>query len=197
MRNFYRLFPAALLFALMCLAPPSFHAQSTYAQQDWLLRSMAPLGQNASFHTDFTFNRQMLAALGGISGDAATQRIVDRLDSVTVHLYRYPEPGLYDPAALEALGDQYRALGWMHLVATSGDHGGPPQHTDLWVHYEHGNVEGMTLLFAEPQSLNIVEVNGVLSPLDLLHLRGHFGIPRFSGDHFEGGAGPRAPVEGR
>jgi hypothetical protein len=25
-------------------------------------------------------------------------------------------------------------------------------------------------------------VNGTLSPLDLLHLRGHFGIPRFSGD---------------
>jgi len=197
MRYIYRLFPA-LLFALMCLAPLPLRAQSSYAaQQDWLLRSMAPLGQNASFHTDFTFNGRMLAALGGISGDAATQRIVDRLDSVTVHLYRYPEPGLYDPAALEALGGQYRALGWQHLVASSQSNVDAAQRTDLWIHFEHGNVEGMTLLFAEPQSLNIVEINGVLSPLDLLHLRGHFGIPRFSGDHFGSGTGSRAPAEGR
>jgi hypothetical protein len=27
-----------------------------------------------------------------------------------------------------------------------------------------------------------VVIDGIISPLDLLHLRGHFGIPRFGGD---------------
>lgn len=196
MRPFHRFFPA-LLSTLMCLAPALGHAQTAPSTDAWLLQSMAPLSQNASFHTDFTFNRQMLGALGGISGDADTQRILDRLESVTVHLYRYPEPGLYDPAVRNALAEQYRLRGWTHLTAAAHHGPVPAGGTDLWIHYEHGNVEGMTLLNAEPQSLNLVEVNGVLSPLDLLHLRGHFGIPRFSGDHFENGATPRAPAENR
>jgi hypothetical protein len=32
--------------------------------------------------------------------------------------------------------------------------------------------------------LTLVTAAGDLSPLDILHLRGHFGIPRFEGDHF-------------
>jgi len=40
----------------------------------------------------------------------------------------------------------------------------------------------MVLLVANQTNLNLVAINGTLSPLDLLHLRGHFGIPRFSGD---------------
>jgi hypothetical protein len=30
--------------------------------------------------------------------------------------------------------------------------------------------------------VTLVTVAGNLSPVDLLHLRGHFGIPRFDGD---------------
>jgi hypothetical protein len=43
-------------------------------------------------------------------------------------------------------------------------------------------VEGMVLLVANQTNLNLVAINGTLSPLDLLHLRGKFGIPKFSGD---------------
>lgn len=190
MRQFYRCFPA-LLAALICLAPALGRAQTPPSADAWLLQSMAPLSQNASFHTDFTFNKQMLEGLAGIAGDADTQRVVGGLDSIIVHLYRYPEPGLYNPAVLNALGEQYRALGWQHLVAASRDHSDPDPRTDLWIHYEHGDVEGMTLLITQPRSLNLVEVNGVLSPIDLLHLRGHFGIPRFSADRFSEDSGNR------
>ena len=54
--------------------------------------------------------------------------------------------------------------------------------TDVWVRFDHMNVEGMVLLVANETNLNLIAINGTLSPLDLLHLRGHFGIPRFSGD---------------
>jgi hypothetical protein len=43
-------------------------------------------------------------------------------------------------------------------------------------------MRGAVVLAETPQSLTLVTVAGNLSPVDLLHLRGHFGIPRFDGD---------------
>jgi hypothetical protein len=45
-------------------------------------------------------------------------------------------------------------------------------------------VTGMMVLISGPKDLNLIALNGDISTVDLLHLRGHFGIPRFSGDRF-------------
>ena len=42
----------------------------------------------------------------------------------------------------------------------------------------------MMVLISKPKDLNLIALNGDISTVDLLHLRGHFGIPRFSGDGF-------------
>ena len=44
------------------------------------------------------------------------------------------------------------------------------------------NLRDAVVMAETPQSLTLVTVAGNLSPIDLLHLRGHFGIPRFNGD---------------
>ena len=44
------------------------------------------------------------------------------------------------------------------------------------------NVRGAVILAETASSLTLVTVAGDLSPIDLLHLRGHFGIPRDSPD---------------
>jgi hypothetical protein len=44
------------------------------------------------------------------------------------------------------------------------------------------NLRGAAVLVETPKSLTLVTLAGNLSPVDLLHLRGHFGIPRFEGD---------------
>ena len=44
------------------------------------------------------------------------------------------------------------------------------------------------------RNLNLIAFSGNLSPLDLLHLRGHFGIPRFPGDRFSPSPGAAARV---
>ena len=44
------------------------------------------------------------------------------------------------------------------------------------------NMRGGVVLVESPRSLTLATVAGNLSPVDLLHLRGHFGIPRFDGD---------------
>jgi hypothetical protein len=181
---FRRFAPLALTLLLIALTS---HAQAAYPDDNWVPQGMDSLARHATFHTEFTFDKQMLGLVGGFAGDEETQRIVAKLRGISVHLYRYPEPGMYDPTALETVRTQYRDRGWKHLVATQSsavtDH---PGHTDLWIRYEHGNVEGMVLLLENPTNLDLIAVNGTLSPLDLMHLRGHFGIPRDQGDNFGG-----------
>jgi Domain of unknown function (DUF4252) len=186
---FRRFAPVAVL-TLLLLAPFASRAQNAnptnYPDDSWIPQGMDTLGRHASFHTDFTFDPQMLRLASDFTGDDDTQRIVAKLRGISVHLYRYPEPGLYNPAALDAVRAQYRDRGWKHLVTAQANAASEnPGRTDLWIRFEHANVEGMVLLVQNPTNLDLIAVNGTLSPLDLLHLRGHFGIPRFPGDRFE------------
>ncbi len=50
----------------------------------------------------------------------------------------------------------------------------------------------MMVLISKPKDLNLIVLNGDISTLDLLHLRGHFGIPRFSGTGFVPGPASQA-----
>lgn len=52
----------------------------------------------------------------------------------------------------------------------------------VWIVLDGVNVRGAVVL-AETRSLTLITVAGNLKAIDLLHLRGHFGIPRFNGDH--------------
>jgi hypothetical protein len=188
--------PAVFLLAALALAPIAVQAQAAappppaeapaYPDDSWIPRGMEALGQHASFHTDFTFDKSMLDMASNFTGDDETRNIVAKLRGISVHTFRYPEPGLYNPAVLDSVRAQYHDRGWKHLV-TAQSHAAAvhPGHTDVWIRFQGTNVEGIVLLVVNETNINLVAVNGTLSPLDLLHLRGHFGIPRFSGDRFE------------
>ena len=181
----FRRFTLFALLSLLCIAPLASRAQASYPDDNWVPQGMDALGRHASFHTDFTFDKQMLDLASGFTGDEDTQRIVAKLRGISVHVSRYPEPGLYNPGTLDAVRAQYRDRGWKHLVTTQSNAAADkPGRTDLWIRFEKGNVEGMVLLLANPTNVDLIAVNGTLSPLDLMHLRGHFGIPRFSGNGF-------------
>lgn len=178
---------------------PAAHAQAGPPQPiSWVPQGFEVLGQRAAFHTDFTFDRSMLQLASQFIGDAdeETRNAIAKLNGISVHSYHFAAPGLYDPRALDAIRRQCEASGWRHLVAAHGQ--GDPFHagqTDLWVNIAHLDVTGMMVLFAGPKDLNLIALNGDISTLDLLHLRGHFGIPRFSGDRFvatPGAAGAQA-----
>ncbi len=154
---------------------------------------MEALGRTAAFHTDFTFDRSMLQLASGIwegPGDPGLADAISRLDGISVHSYHYAAPGMYDPRLLEAVRRQYSAMGWEHLVtAHSASTRGA---TDLWISFHHMRATGAVVLFQSPTNLNLIAFSGNLSPLDLLHLRGHFGIPRFPGDALFPRQGPAA-----
>ncbi len=183
----------SLLLTLMLASPFAVQGQSvqpvTHQQRplSWVPQGFEVLGKRAAFHTDFTFDRSMLQLAGYFMGDAdqQTRNAIAKLDGISVHSYHFAAPGLYNPAALEVIRREYDHAGWKHLVTARGK-GDPfnPGQTDLWINFANMNVTGMMVLFTGPRDLNLIALNGAISPLDLLHLRGHFGIPRFSGDGF-------------
>ena len=144
---------------------------------------MDVLGRRATFHTDFTFDKSMLDAANNFLGDDETRPVIAKLRGISVHSYKFSAPGLYSTSDLDAVEAQYHNRGWKHLVTSQSYVAKPEQtRTDVWVRFDHAEVEGMVLVVANQTNLNLVAINGTLSPLDLLHLRGHFGIPKFSGD---------------
>jgi hypothetical protein len=176
---------------------------------DWLPSGIEQLGKSAELHTDFTFDKTMIQMSSGlVSGDQDTRNAIAKLNGITVHLYRYAAPGMYDPRQLDAIRQQYHAEGWKHLVSKEGHPAGaaspspppgssyptppapyviPPDvqaHTDLFIKFQGTDVVGMVVMQSSARNLNVVAISGDLSPIDLLHLRGHFGIPKFSGDGF-------------
>ena len=196
MRNPCILFSLGAVLLVAPVAVLGQNAQAPPPQQPpvtWVPQVFETLGQRAAFHTDFTFDRSMLQVAGYFIGDAdpETRSAIAKLNSITVHSYHFAAPGLYDPASIDMMRKQYEAAGWKHLVAAHGK-GDPfnPGQTDLWINVAHMDVTGMMVLISAPKDLNLIALNGDISTLDLLHLRGHFGIPRFSGDHFAAGAAP-------
>jgi len=181
-------FAALALLTALAIIPlvRAQQPQQTYPDDTWIPQGMEALGHHASFANSFTLDKSMLGMASNFTGDDDTRRIVAKLRGISVHTFRYPEPGLYDPAVLDSVRAQYHERGWKHLV-TSQSHAATahPGRTDVWIRFAHGNVEGMVLLVANQTNVDLVAINGTLSPLDLLHLRGHFGIPRFSGDNFD------------
>lgn len=179
-----RYIPLVFAAVLVCFTSVPVRAQDDQLG-DWIPRGMEALTQHASFHTEFTFDKTLLDMANNFVDDEETKRVVAKLRGISVHSFRYPAPGLYDPAVLDGVRAQYHEHGWKHLVtAQSNAASDNPGRTDLWIRFTHGNVEGMVVLLAAEKNLNLIAIDGTLSPLDLLHLRGHFGIPKFQGDKF-------------
>ena len=178
------------------IAPPPQYDALTLIPQ-----GLTALNQQASWHTDFTFDRSLLALAGNFTGvDDRTRQTIARLNGVGVHLYRFADGGAYDPASVDAIRAEYNSLGWKHVVTAnkfpdaqgSGQpaySGAPgqfipegPGRTDVWLETRGVNFAGVAILLAGQRSVNLITVSGDISTLDLLHLRGHFGIPRFPDD---------------
>ena len=149
---------------------------------DWTPPALAQLSALAAVRDSFVLDRTMLNAAASVLADTdePTRQAINRLDGVSVHLLRFGAPGVPDEAAVNSIREAYHLRGWKHLVTTQGN-GGPVHNgtTDVWMVMDGVNVRGAVVLAETPKSVTLVTVAGNLSPIDILHLRGHFGIPRF------------------
>ncbi|HKW18522.1 MAG TPA: DUF4252 domain-containing protein [Terriglobales bacterium] len=147
----------------------------------WIPEAIQDLGQTASSHSDFTFDHSMLVlASKADQDDDSLRRIIAGVDGVSVHRFRFPNGASYDPEILNAVRREYHAAGYEHLVGAHNKEAGPGE-TDLWFHFENNAIRKMAFMVVGRDHINFVTISGSISPIDLLHLAGHFGIPPIEG----------------
>jgi hypothetical protein len=155
---------------------------------DWVPPAMGDLRAQAALKSDFVFDKAMLGMAAEMvpDSDVPTRQAINKLDGVSVHLLRFGAAGLADEREVDAIRASYHLRGWKHIV-TATNTGGPihNQYTDVWFVLDGINVRGAVVLAETPKSLTLVTVAGNLSPVDLMHLRGHFGIPRLDANDFK------------
>ena len=158
-------------------------ATVTEAQQppEWIPQGVEVLRQSASSKTEFTLDHSMLVFASKLDPDNEDlRRVIAGVSGLAVHSYRFPAPWLYDPAALSEVKEEYHQAGW-HQLLNNHDKDGSPGVTDLWVRFENKAISNIAILVARSQEVNLIVVSGSISPLDLSHLGGHFGIPKIEG----------------
>jgi hypothetical protein len=171
----------ALAFVLGSTLPAAAQMMPPGLQQ-----SLDNLADAPATHTGFTFDRNLMGLAAGVleAGGLDPQRAAVALTSVRFDTYRYPQPVFYEPEAMAAIIAGYRAAGWKHLVNGNGNrspaNSAQPRSTltDLWLHFTGADIDDVTVLIRSSRDMNLIQVSGDLRPLDLIHLSGHFGIPK-------------------
>ena len=142
------------------------------------------LADQPASHTGFVFDRTELQLAQNLlaSNGVDPNRAAAALTGIAFDTYHYAQPAFYTPEAMGALLAGFRAAGWKHLVNGNEKPGNAAQPkatlTDLWLHFSGADIDGVTVLLRGTKVMNVVRVSGDLKPLDVLHLSGHFGIPK-------------------
>ena len=151
------------------------------AQQNWFPMAIESLGQNASSRTEFSLDHNMVVlASKADQEDDSLRRVIAGVDGISIHRFKFQGAGMYDPQVLNAVRHEYNEAGWQH-ISDAHDKYGYPGGTDLWIHLEHNTIRNIAFLITRADQVAFVSVSGSISPVDLLHLAGHFGIPRMEG----------------
>jgi hypothetical protein len=157
-------------------------AMLTEAQQhDGIPQGIEALRQSASSKTEFTLNHSMLVFASKLDSDNEDfRRVIAGISGISVHDYHFPQPWTFDPEVLNSVKQEYQAAGWKQLVSKH-EKGEGRGVTDLWIRFENKAISNVAILFARSNEVNFIVVSGSISPLDLSHLGGHFGIPKIEG----------------
>jgi hypothetical protein len=188
MKPILRAFPGLLLFSTVLTIASSSAQSVAQAPADSsttpnIHQFMGNLADQPPTHFGFVFDRSMLQAARTLlqSSGMTPERAAAALTSISYDNYRYPHPAVYTHETVASLIAAYRTAGWKHLVDAHEPPPGSTQHkalTDLWLHFTGSDIDGLTVMTRGAKDVNVVQVACDLRPLDLVHLSGHFGIPK-------------------
>jgi hypothetical protein len=162
--------------------PPNLqHPPERHRAPESVPQALESLRESASSKTEFTLDHSMLVFASKLDSDNDDlRRVIAGVRGISVHRFHFAGPGMYDPAALRSVKQEYKSEGWKQLV-NNHEKGGGPGGTGLWVRFENNAISDVAVLLAKDNSVNFIVVSGSISPLDLIHLGGHFGIPKIEG----------------
>jgi hypothetical protein len=167
----------AVQFALAQLAQDS----PAPVQHPFVPHGIDSLRQGASSKTEFTLDHSMLILASKLDPDNEDlRRVIAGVSAVSVHRYHFGAAEGWDRGTLSEVKQEYSAAGWKQLMNNHRKDGGVGV-TNLWVRLDNNAVSDVAILFAKESEVDFVEVSGSISPIDLSHLGGHFGIPKIEG----------------
>jgi hypothetical protein len=146
--------------------------------------NLTTLADQPATHTGVVFDRSTLQIAQSLleQGGFPSDRAAAALTSISFDTYRYKEPAFYTPETFAAIVHTFHRAGWKHLVNGNQLPANQAQPhtalTDIWLHFSGADIDHVTVLIRSTRDMNLIQVAGDLRPLDLIHLSGHFGIPR-------------------
>jgi hypothetical protein len=145
---------------------------------------LSTLADQPATHTGVVFDRSMMQVAQSMlqAGGMDADRAAAALNSISFDTYRYKEPAFYTPETMASIVDAFHRAGWKHLVNGNQTPANSAQPrtaiTDVWLHFNGADIDRVMVLVRSARDMNLIQVAGDLRPLDLLHLSGHFGIPK-------------------
>jgi hypothetical protein len=142
------------------------------------------LADQPAAHTSFSFDRTELQIAQNLleSNGMDANRAPAALTGISIDNYRYPRPAFYMPETMASIIANYHAAGWKHLVNANQTPANTAQPhvtvTDLWLRFAGPDITGITVLTRSPRDMSVIQIACELRPLDLIHLSGHFGVPK-------------------
>ena len=175
----------SVLFGLALAAAPRVSpAQQPAGFPPGSQEAFLNLADQPATHTAFSFDRSMLQIAQNLltSSGVDANRAAAALTGISIDNYRYPRPAFYTPETMASIIDAYHAAGWKHLVDANQTPASTAQPratvTDLWLHFTGPDINGVTVLTRSTRDMSVIQIACELRPLDLIHLSGHFGIPK-------------------
>jgi hypothetical protein len=176
--------PKLLLPALLSATLVLAYAQPPARSPGDLQSALMNLADQPATHASFSFDRSELQIAQNLleSNGMDANRAPAALTGISVDNYRYPRPAFYLPETMASIIANYHAAGWKHLVNANQTPANTAQPhstvTDLWLHFAGPDITGITVLTRSPRDMSVIQIACELRPLDLVHLSGHFGIPK-------------------
>jgi hypothetical protein len=173
-----------LALAAACLFSVAVIAQAATPMPPGVVDNLTTLADQPATHTGVVFDRSTLQIVQGLleQGGLTQDRAAAALTSLSFDTYRYKEPAFYTPETFASIVNTFHRAGWKHLVNGNQAPGNEAQPhsdiTDIWLHFAGADIDHVTVLIRAPRTMNLIQVAGDLRPLDLIHLSGHFGIPK-------------------
>ena len=168
------------LFLSLAIAVPCTLAQ----QPRGIDEAVGNLADQPATRVTFSFDRSQVesAEENYLYNGYPEARRSAALNGITVNTYHFPRPAFYTPEVMAQIVNTYHAAGWQHLVeaGVTPARSASPQNaiTDMWLHFRGAEIDDVAVLIRAPREMNLIQISCLLRPLDLLHLSGHFGIPR-------------------
>ena len=177
MKSLFHTFPRTpLLVALLVVLPAiTARAQDPRIQ----LTHLDHLATRASETVDLNFDERLILAAAKIFNDkdedeAQIKKLITGLKGVYVKSFEFENDNEYSSADVDSIRSQLREPSWTRLVNVKSKKDG---NVEVYISLTGSQVNGLTVISAEPRELTIVNIVGPVDLEKLTKLEGNLGIP--------------------